>query len=216
MALRDAGFWKEAINDEMNFIMSNGTWKIVNLPSGSKPIGCKWVFRIKYSVDGTILSFKTPKQWHKKFDDAILANGFKHNGVDKYIYSKSCTEYIVILCLYVDDMLIFSNSMEDIIETKKYLSSVFEIKDLGEVETILGIKVKRDDKGFTLSQTYYIDKMIDKFKHLDIKETLTPYDNFKKLEENKGRVVVQLEYASVIGSLMYVAHCTRIDIAFAV
>ncbi|GAA0157270.1 transmembrane signal receptor [Lithospermum erythrorhizon] len=157
---------------------------------------------------------QAPKQWQKKFDDAILANGFKHIGADKCIYSKSCNEYIVILCLYVDDMLIFSNSMEGIVGTKKYLSSVFDMKDLGEVDTILEIKVKIDEKGFTLSQTHYIDKMIDKFKHLDIKEALTPYDHSNKLEENKGRVVAQLKHASAIGSLMYVTHCIRIDIAF--
>ncbi|GAA0152643.1 hypothetical protein LIER_11072 [Lithospermum erythrorhizon] len=160
-------------------------------------------------------AIQAPNQWHKKFDDVILANGFKHNGAHKCIYSKSCNEYIVILCLYVDDMLIFSNYMEGIIETKKCLSSVFEMKGLGKVDTILGIKVKRYDKGFTLSQTHYIDKMIDKFKYLDIKEALTPYDHSKILEENKGRVVAQLEYASVIESLMYAAYCTRIDIAFA-
>ncbi|KAL6313819.1 hypothetical protein AAG906_010238 [Vitis piasezkii] len=38
-------FWKEAINDEMDSIMSNQTWELVDLPPGSKPIGCKWVFQ---------------------------------------------------------------------------------------------------------------------------------------------------------------------------
>ena len=41
---RDAAFWMEAINDEMDSIMSNKTWTLVDLPPGSKPIGCKWVF----------------------------------------------------------------------------------------------------------------------------------------------------------------------------
>ena len=43
MTSRDASFWKEVINDEMDSIMSNQTWELVNLPHGSKPIGCKWV-----------------------------------------------------------------------------------------------------------------------------------------------------------------------------
>ncbi|GLT33022.1 hypothetical protein SLA2020_076450 [Shorea laevis] len=45
MASRDAAFWREAVNDEMDSIMSNNTWILVDLPHGSKPIGCKWVFR---------------------------------------------------------------------------------------------------------------------------------------------------------------------------
>ena len=42
---RDSTFWKECINDEMDLILSNNTWVLVDLPVGSKPIGCKWVFR---------------------------------------------------------------------------------------------------------------------------------------------------------------------------
>jgi hypothetical protein len=45
MKSRDATFWKEAIDDEMEFVMSNNTWIIVDLSSGSKPIGCKWIFK---------------------------------------------------------------------------------------------------------------------------------------------------------------------------
>ena len=47
------------------------------------------------------------------------------------------------MCLYVDDMLIFGTNMLGVCETKKYLASVFKMKDLNEADTILGIKVKR-------------------------------------------------------------------------
>jgi hypothetical protein len=66
------------------------------------------------------------KQWHEKFNTVILANGFKHNGVDKCVYSKFTSEYGVIVCLYVDDMLIFEKNMLGVCETKKYLASVFQ------------------------------------------------------------------------------------------
>ncbi|KAL6338842.1 hypothetical protein AAG906_023992 [Vitis piasezkii] len=55
---RKCCFWKEAINDEMDSIMSNQTWELVDLPPCSKPIGCKWVFRRKYHTDGMIQTFK--------------------------------------------------------------------------------------------------------------------------------------------------------------
>ena len=38
---KDLAFWKEGINDEMDSILSNNTWVIVDLLTGSKPIGCK-------------------------------------------------------------------------------------------------------------------------------------------------------------------------------
>lgn len=39
--------------------MSNNTWDVVHLPEGKKPIGCKWVFKTKLKVDGSIERFKT-------------------------------------------------------------------------------------------------------------------------------------------------------------
>ncbi|CAL1362657.1 unnamed protein product [Linum trigynum] len=102
--------------------------------------------------------------------------------------------------------------MKGINETKEYLTSRFQMKDLGEVDTILGIKVKKHSGGFALSQSHYVEKMLKKFEHLDIKEANTPYDVSFKLCANEGRA----EYSSAIGSLMYAMGCARPDIAFAV
>jgi hypothetical protein len=54
----DADLWKEAVRSEMVSIMSNKTWKIVKRPYGCKPIGCKWVFKKKLRLDGTIERYK--------------------------------------------------------------------------------------------------------------------------------------------------------------
>ena len=54
----NAIFWKEAVNDEMESLISNRTWKLVDLPSGFKTIGCKWVIRKKLKPDGSIDKFK--------------------------------------------------------------------------------------------------------------------------------------------------------------
>ncbi|KAJ9558422.1 hypothetical protein OSB04_013036 [Centaurea solstitialis] len=113
-------------------------------------------------------------------------------------------------------MLIIGTSLVGILETKNYLSSNFKMKDLGEVDTILGIKVKRSESQFSLSQSHYIEKILTKFQHLNIKEFNTPFDSSVKLDKNFGRAVAQLEYASAIGCMMYAMHYTRPDIAFAV
>lgn len=71
-----------------------------------------------------------------------MSNGFNHNSVDKYLYTKVNDSVITLICLYDDDMLIISNNIDGIKETKRFLSSMFKIKDLGQVDTILGIKLK--------------------------------------------------------------------------
>ncbi|GJV35774.1 zinc finger, CCHC-type containing protein [Tanacetum coccineum] len=55
---QDVAFWKEAIDDEISSIMENNTWVLFDLPPGCKPLGCKWIFKMKMKVDGTIDKFK--------------------------------------------------------------------------------------------------------------------------------------------------------------
>ena len=57
-------------------------------------------------------------------------------------------------------MLIFGTNIKGVYETKKYLSSMFQMKDLNEVDTILEIKIKRHNKGFALCQSHYIEKVL--------------------------------------------------------
>ena len=46
--------WKEAMQNEYDALIKNGTWKLVNPPVGTKPIGCKWVYKNKYRSDGSL------------------------------------------------------------------------------------------------------------------------------------------------------------------
>ena len=46
--------WKEAMDEEMRALIHNDTWDIVDLPKGKKPVGCRWIFTLKYNADGTL------------------------------------------------------------------------------------------------------------------------------------------------------------------
>jgi hypothetical protein len=58
-AFEDADYWEEAIHSEMDSILANGTWAITDHISGCKPVGCKWVFKKKLRLDGTIKRHKS-------------------------------------------------------------------------------------------------------------------------------------------------------------
>ena len=47
-------YWKDAMDAEISALEQNNTWVLTDLPSHKVPIGCKWVFKIKYKVDGSI------------------------------------------------------------------------------------------------------------------------------------------------------------------
>ena len=58
LATEHANQWRAAADSEFESLMKNETWKLVELPSDRKPIGCKWVFKVKYCSDGKIERFK--------------------------------------------------------------------------------------------------------------------------------------------------------------
>ena len=65
--------WKKSMLSEYNSVLENGTWKLVDYPSNVKPIGCKWVYRIKYKSNGEVDKYKA----------RLVAKGFaKQEGID--------------------------------------------------------------------------------------------------------------------------------------
>nr|KAJ0217072.1 hypothetical protein LSAT_V11C300142760 [Lactuca sativa] len=160
---------------------------------------------------------QAPKQWHQKFDDVVLSNGFALNQADKCVYSKFDTfGKGVMICLYVDDMLTFGTNLEEVDKTKKFLSSSFDMKDIGEAGVILGIRIRKGNNGISISQSHYIEKILKKFNFKNCSPVITPIDPSLKLLPNKGSPVSQLEYSRAIGCLMYAMTSTRLDIAYVV
>jgi len=145
----------------------------------------------------------------------MLFNGFKLNVYDKCVYSKFHDGKGFLICLYVDDMLIFGTDINEIENTKSFLYNNFDMKDLGVADVILGITITRDDNNISLSQSHYIDKVLKKFGYFDCQSISTPFNQNINLVPNKGNPVTQIEYSKVIGCLMYEMTCTRPDIAYA-
>ncbi|GKD34357.1 hypothetical protein Tco_1249866 [Tanacetum coccineum] len=90
------------------------------------------------------------------------------------------------------------------------------LKGHGEADVILGIRIKHGSNGIAISQSYYIKKVLKKSNYFDCTPVSTPMDISEKLMPNNGQDVSQLEYSRVIGCLMYVMTCTKLDIAFVV
>ncbi|CAL0331319.1 unnamed protein product [Lupinus luteus] len=168
-------------------------------------------------LDKSLYGLKqAPKQWHEKFNDLMISNEFKVNESDKCIYYKSENDIYTILCLYVDDLLIFGSNINVVNNVKSSLCNNFDMKDLGETDVIIGIKITRSKEGIFLDQSHYMEKIVKKYKYFDCKPASTPYDPSVKLFKNTSEGVRQFEYASIIGSLRYATDCTRSDIAYVV
>jgi len=174
----------------------------------------KKVCRLRKSLYGLK---QAPKHWHQKYDQAILAYGFNINESDKCVYTKFDEKRNgVIICLYVDDMLICGTDLYQVQLTKRIMSSEFDMKDMGQANVILAIQIVRDDESITLTQSHYIEKVLKRFNHMNCALVSTPLDPSVELVKNIGNLVSQLEYSKLIGCLMYAMTCTRPDIALAI
>ena len=76
-----------------------------------------------------------------KFNDTIVSFGFKENIVDRCIYLKVSESKVIFLTLYVDNILLATNDLGLFHETKKFLSSNFEIKDMSGESYVIDIEI---------------------------------------------------------------------------
>ena len=82
------------------------------------------------------------------------------------VYVKKTNVGIMFLTLYVDNILLAGNDMKMIKTTKKWLSSVFEMKDLGEAKYVIGVEITQNHskKLLGLSQEAYTNKILECFQ----------------------------------------------------
>ena len=106
------------------------------------------------------------RQWYLKFDSVVTLFGFVENLVDECVYMKSVGRNFIFLILYVDDILLASTDKGLLHETKQFLSSNFDMKDLGEASYVLGIEISKDRSMHLLglSQQSYISKVLKRFE----------------------------------------------------
>jgi hypothetical protein len=138
---------------------------------------------------------QAPKQWHEKFHTTLTSVGFAINEVDMCAYYRYGGGEGVMLCLYVDDILIFGTNIDVINGVKSFLSKSFDMEGLGEVDVILNIKLIKADGGITLSQYHYVEKVLKRFGFSDCKPYPIPYDSSVTPQNNKRIGLDQLRYS---------------------
>ena len=131
----------------------------------------------------------------------------------------------LIVAVNVDDLTMAGNMKNTIHKFKDKLRTVLKIKDLGDLHWLLGIEVKcnRKLRMISFSQHAYIQKIIEKFGLQDAHPLSMPLDPHHKLSQSQSPSTAHqfnnmhnVPYREAIGSLMYVALGTRLDISFAV
>jgi hypothetical protein len=160
------------------------------------------------------------REWNTKLDTKLQKIGFECLQSDPCVYIRK-TNGIEIITMWVDDLLLFTKAKVTMNNLKRELGNLFEITDLGEPSKLVGIEITRDRPNGTLmiSQTKYIESILEKEKMENANPVTTPLDPNVKLEPNElqnAAPTTNGSYASPTGSLIYAVIGTRPDIAYAV
>ncbi|GKE59183.1 zinc finger, CCHC-type containing protein, partial [Tanacetum coccineum] len=176
-----------------------------DLLPGCKPLGCKWIFKIKLKVDETIEKFKT----------RLVIHGFKQKSGINYLDTYAPVAHISTIRLLiamtsthnliihqVDVKTAFLNGDLDEEAPKQWhqkfdevvLSNGYLLNQAGKCiyskfdEIVLyegHVRIKHESNGIAISQSHYIEKVLKKFSYSDCTPVSTPLDTYEKLMPNK-------------------------------
>jgi len=183
----------------------------MHLPEGSRKDGM--VARLKRCIYGLKQS---PREWYFRLVEHLIPYGFAITVFDPCVLVHSTGE--LFIAVYVDDITLFGESGSLLDSTIALLKSEFKVNDMGPLHWLLGIQIDFNDAGITLSQSSYIDKLLDRFSMQNCNPISTPVDANHRLTKacDEDSRVDANAYQQIIGSLMYLVTATRPDLAYTI
>lgn len=160
-------------------------------------------------------------EWNEELDTKLKGINFEQLLSDACVYIQKTKSGVEIITVWMDNLLVFTNSKELMHDLKAELKGLFDITDLGEPSKLIRIEITQDraNKSITIKQERYIKSILEKEGLDKANPVSTPLDPNVKLEpQDQGddqEIPKQYgNYASLMGSIMYVACSTRPNIAY--
>ena len=167
---------------------------------------------------------QSERMWYNHLSEYLLKEGYMNNTICPCVYIQRSDSGFAIIAICFDDLNIIGTPKE-LNKTNSYLKKELEMKDLGKIKLCLGLQIEHLLDGIFVHQATYTEKILNRFymdkahplstpmivRSLDVKK-----DPFRPQEDNEEILGPEVPYLSAIGALMYLANCTRPDIAFAV
>nr|GEX23309.1 integrase, catalytic core [Tanacetum cinerariifolium] len=204
--------WVDDMNQEMNVLLRNGTWDVVELPKDRKAIGSKWIYKIKYQSSGEIDRFKA----------RLVAQGFSQKeGIDYEETFSHVVKMVIVRCLLniavsqswpifqldVNNAFLYGD-LDEIVYMRP--PEGYFPPDLGKLKYFLGIEVVDTEKGICLNQRKYVLDLLYEYGMLACKPVDTPL--LSKLvisnEATESDPVLEniTNYQKLMGKLIYLTN----------
>ncbi|UYV67624.1 hypothetical protein LAZ67_5001398 [Cordylochernes scorpioides] len=183
----------------------------MELPEGLHTKQTNKVCKLKKAIYGLK---QAGRSWNTKIASTLIKNNFKQSIVDPCLFTKNEENHSIYLILYVDDMLLASDSEIIIQNTVKTLEKEFEIKNLGDPTQFIGIEISRNREGeLLLSQKNKIQELVERYNLQEAKPTFTPMESGYPGISDEKLLPNNVQYQQLIGSLLYLSVVSRPDIA---
>jgi hypothetical protein len=157
-----------------------------------------------------------PRAWFSRLSNRLLELGFIGSRSDSSLFIYRCANYLLLVLIYVDDILITCSNHGAIRNLLTDLHRDFVVKDLGTLNFFLGIEVVPYSRGVILSQQRYILDLLKRTMMVDAKPVSSPMASSTQLSAFEGDVFDNPTlYRSTVGALQYLC-ITRPDISFCV
>lgn len=132
------------------------------------------------------------------------------------MFFKSSRTLTTILAIYIDDIILTGNDQAEIREVKSFLDSEFRIKDLGEADYFLGMKILHEPRGIIITQRKFALDLLSEFDSLHSRTVSTPLDLNIKITIDSGDLLTDpIIYRRLLGKLNFLTHA-RPDLSFVV
>uniref|UniRef100_A0A2N9HXJ7 Integrase catalytic domain-containing protein n=1 Tax=Fagus sylvatica TaxID=28930 RepID=A0A2N9HXJ7_FAGSY len=159
---------------------------------------------------------QAPRAWFESFTSQLLQLGFIASTTDSSLFIYKHHQVVAYLLLYVNDIVLTSNTPSYLDQLIAQLSTVFDLKDLGPLHYFLGLQVTRSSFGLYLNQAKYATDLLKKHNMLDSKPAKSPSCPNTRLSLHEGDALPDPHgYRSLVGALHYLTF-TRPDISFSV
>jgi hypothetical protein len=154
------------------------------------------------------------RKWYEKLTGLLLSQGYQQSNSDYSLFTLSQNNSFTALLVYVDDIILAGDSLDEFARIKKVMDEEFKIKDLGKLKYFLGIEVAHSKSGISICQRKYCLNLLKDTGLLGSKPISTPLDTSVKLYQDNSAAYEDIQgYRRLVGKLLYLT-TTRPDIAF--
>ncbi|XP_020415554.1 uncharacterized protein LOC109948060 [Prunus persica] len=182
-------------------------------PPGLRRQGESVVCRLKKSLYGLK---QASRNWFSTFSDTIQKAGYQQLKADYSLFTKAQGTSFTAVLIYVDDILLTGNDLQEMEGLKAFLLKRLCIKDLGDLKYFLGIEFSRSKKGIFMSQRKYAPDILQDSGLSGARPEKFPMEQNLKLTPTDGALLNDpTKYRRLVGRLIYLT-VTRPDIVYSV